>query len=111
MGWKIFKYEKGELLPMTYVEGFDIPYQKSDSRWIKWLPRIWNSKRGDLGFCFLLSGKTADSLLALWSNHHESCVIREIEYKKGLGHHLEDHIISDEPFDIALCQEFRIVEE
>lgn len=75
----------------------------------------WNFDfKGD-GFCFFLNRKEAVKCLNVLkrfnSETYNECFVKKIEYKKGLGKHIEDGITKCINFKIALCKQFKIIED
>lgn len=74
-------------------------------RWVIWKAPVGY---GD-GFCFFLTRKEAKKCLSSFYRDYR-LVIRKIKYRKGLGKRLESGISRNVPFEIALCKEFKIIE-
>jgi hypothetical protein len=124
IAYKIFsrqsikKSKTGEkrLFKMT-ESSFNIHSIFEENTWIKWDSKLYYDQDG---FCFLLTKEEAELLATAWSfwintsewvNTSETKFeIRKIEYKNGLGKHLENGIIEKRPFLIALCKDFKIGE-
>ena len=66
------------------------------------------------GFCFFLDKSECERLLHNWSLDfpEDTFVMLPIEYFKGLGQHRESNIMGPDydPFLIALCKEFQVIE-
>ena len=114
---KIPKNGKGyKLFGSTIVDGSQIiPHQlvlnermyiTDNSGWINWKPE--NCKDG---FCFFLSLRKAQRALCLWRRTFspEIQTIIEIQYKEGLGKHMETGFVSGQSLETALCKEFKPV--
>lgn len=110
-GFKIFRKNiNGDLVPMMCrsFRCYQPDNNKSINPWIKWnfddLP--------ETGFCFIPNWSDVMFLFIKWTflfSNLDNYVIREIEYRKGLGSHYE--LITDESKTrIALCKEFRIID-
>lgn len=75
---------------------------------------------GQDGFCFFLTKKEAMRMLSSWrrnyrNGHHgilnsNNRSIRKIAYRGGLGKAIENNLITNRYFTIALCKEFKILE-
>ena len=130
IGYKLFyKKTTGRLCPLVSQEK---PYIHPNGNvanvscdtivWIdkenpsaSWYMNYWR-KLGGLprcGFCFFLDLDTAKLAIQHWSR--ETGVYRiancKIEYKRGVGEHSEAGMISSMDLDVALCKEFRVIEE
>lgn len=75
----------------------------------------WDTEEDGEGFCFFLSHRTAQRALNTLQakGHHEysNHIIRKIQYKKGLGKHIERNIKKPYKFMTALCKQFKIIED
>jgi hypothetical protein len=107
-GWKIVGQSvKGNLslcLRDVYISDFE--------GWISWAeppndpippPPCEDIK----GFCFFPTKREAERCLRKWGCSYNKIV--RIQYRRGLGRHIERHMILGEKFDIALCKEFKFV--
>lgn len=73
---------------------------------------IWDCEYGD-GFCFFTSKKEAIRLLKSlvnFSRDYSEHYIKRIEYRQGMGKHLECNIEKGQNYEIAICKEFKILE-
>ena len=93
-------------------------YYPDTEGWIerRALPRYENCYQWD-GFCFFLNKKTAEKGLRNWVKETKGAyakgtkvTIKKIEYREGLGKQTECDFIH-KPIEIALCKEFKFVEE
>jgi hypothetical protein len=104
-GYKIFSRREKSGNPVSLC---DRRAYISDSEWIKW---GWGPGGGGaVGFCFFTNLREAKRSLNLWKPcgwEH----IRKIQYKGGLGKHIERGFISGKNIAIALCQSFKILDE
>lgn len=110
-GWKIVRTDGTALFKSDR-------YTPDSDGWINWDDNNvleWNKvpNRGDMGFCFFLD-RTAASLVLKYLKRdyprgYENCVIRKISYKQGLGKHIEDNMISDQLYEIALCKRWKLL--
>lgn len=108
-GYKVFeKKYNGELVPLFNVHQ---SYIENPSHWIKWRSEFNDpNKPVGCGFCFFRTSRGAMKLIEAGLRYGFSKdVIKKIEYRKGLGSHVE-HNIGHESFKISLCKEFRIIE-
>ena len=67
------------------------------------------------GFCFFTDWATAKFAIDKWpqfarSGEPKVCICR-IEYRKGIGEHIETRMLIRDWIKVALCKEFRIIEE
>lgn len=102
-GWKIFT-SKNNLGMVLYNK-----YNKNGSGQIVWS----NETKGD-GFCFFMTRKEARKAIKDWKSvtsgwKREPISIKRIEYKQGLGKHLEDPFMYCKYYQTALCKEFKII--
>ena len=114
-GWKIFEVVGNSLRQMSPRDAFNRnrtipPYDKNI--WINWSTELQPYESDDFGFCFFLDKNEAERCLKEWrKDDHNTYILLPIEYKKGLGKHLELHIIWGFEFESSLCKEFKIIEE
>jgi len=113
---KIYKKEVGLKGKMCSIRR-DIFEAK---KWYKWKEALYSESWCDKnelrkrakthGFCFFLTKKEALKLKKAWTclPEYKTKVVK-IQYRKGLGSHYEDNIVSDVLFKIALAKEFRIL--
>lgn len=106
-GWKIFEVFRGSLIKGA---AYDVFYRREEqNKYIKW------EYDKDGGFCFFLNKKLGEQSLKLWDENTNlitpklQYVLLPIEYKGGMGKHLENGFVSKEVM-IALCKEFIIAD-
>lgn len=110
-GYKLFQrftYTEGVFSPLYGSENI---YHADKRGWVKW--KIGFSTDffpGSFGFCFFRSSKTAMRVLNYYGNDRD-IVMKRIQYRRGLGHHIETKMIGGMRIPIALCKEFKILEE
>ena len=112
--WKIFKPNGSGLFDSEYIQKGRVP---ADLRfWVAWnskyYPRLCED--GVCGFCGFSTKKDALSLLRNlhreWRYTYDRCVIKKIQYDKGIGSILSkeiDHI----PRRFILFKRFRLAKE
>ena len=103
VGWKIFSIWKSPSDLSSLVKRDD--YEMISDGWINW------DGSSSEGFCFFLNKEEAERCRKLWCSRMWNCVVRKIEYEKGIQERDEDKFISGETTRVALCHKFRIVEE
>jgi hypothetical protein len=104
-GYKVFTVKDNKFYQMRSNSQLYFPALDG---WIKWEKDDFS---GD-GFCFFLQKREAGRLLKRWSSafYDDSFVVKRIQYRKGMGIHIEDNIVKKFKFKTALCREFRILE-
>lgn len=103
VGWKIFGIGESSIGPRSLM--YRDYYEISPDGWINW------DESSSEGFCFFLNKEEAERCGKLWCSRMWNCVVRKIEYEKGIQERDEDKFISGETTRVALCHRFRIVEE
>lgn len=114
VGYKIMDKYYGEMKP---VFGGKSRYWQGDDGWIKWKPNFYwdnTADQSNYGFCFFRTKKGAERLLAdcrkIDRKNYTQCLVKKIEYRKGLGCHEEGGVITGKFFTTSICKEFRILE-
>ena len=101
-GWKIFDNKVNrEFRSFMYSE----KYIETDG-WISWRLKLPPER----GFTFFLQKPDFEYIKERFQYGNETLVLKQIEYKNGLGKHMEDRFLFDELHEIALCKDFRIIE-
>lgn len=97
--WKVVNQSR-ELQTMLYTK----PYEVSDDGWVRFDHR---KHYGD-GFCLSPTRKEARRLQKLWKRETliDVRVVR-VEYRGGIGKHLEDNICTGMEFPTLLVEEWR----
>lgn len=112
LGWKVVAYKNRRYHPVMTTVYQEFGYEKD--KWITFKTHLG----GGEGFCFFLSYEEACKYVGVWSDYFPSETPRivRIEYKSGLGKHVETGIastpITHKPieFKIALCKQFKIIQ-
>jgi hypothetical protein len=111
-GFKIFGKDGSPLFNFLNVPRTH--YELSDDEWV-----VWNSEHRnepEAGFCIFLTKEIAEECFRLLekyiygSQKYKHCYISPIEYKQGLGKHME-HQLTEGEHEIAIVKQFRIVKE
>lgn len=100
IGWKLF-LNSPDL--SSLIDGFG--YVKDPDGWVSWR---WTKNEG---FCFFLKQEDAERARDIWNSKYWSCVLRKIEYEKGLQERDEKGFLANSTWRVALCKRFRVVEE
>ena len=108
-GWKVFSIVEGFLMPMFHCGKFKV------NEWHEWdTGEYWGS-----GFCFFLDYKEAERCLMdcvddanrnplkKGTNRVIRWAILPVEYKQGLGSCLEDNIVGQKKYRVALAKEIK----
>ena len=117
IGYKIFvkNYYSGEP-ELTPVFGLG-KYEVDADGYIKWDDGLYHkllNKDNKYGFCFFLTeGGAKKALKAICRvEGYDYLRIFKIKYRKGLGKHIEDETITAGlKITIALCREFKVIDE
>src|SRR3990167_9721302 len=86
-------------------------YRITEDGWIRWD----KSSYGDGGFCFFMTKYTANKTLKKikkvpgWGN--TALKVYKIKYRAGIGSHIENGIAIGLSVKIALCKEFKVIDE
>ena len=114
-GWKVFTKTRNLSNPELgiWIENGLLTHDYDSDGWCRWDPeRFFDSE--DCGFCFMVDEESVDTFKYYAKpddvRYFYEDVVKKIKYRKGLGHHV-DHGFMDPPVDIALCREFKIIEE
>ena len=112
-GFKIF--ERNNTALFYFNNSHRQSYESSEDGWIAWNGRYESSK--DMGFCIFLSREVAEECFRIiqqegtsMNNEYQNCYILPIEYKEGLGKHIETRITPGD-YEIAIVKQFRIIKE
>ena len=115
-GFKIFGKDDSTLFT-TLFNFRNVPrtcYELSDDEWV-----VWNSEhrnKPEAGFCIFLTKEIAEECFRLLkksiygSKKYKHCYIAPIEYKQGLGKHMEYQLTEGE-HEIAIVKQFRIIKD
>jgi hypothetical protein len=118
-GWKVFRQLKDGRY-MQLMEINDRYHRKNG--WVEWDDMRF-AFRGE-GFCFFLDKQTAEDCADIYSKDclskivwgfRKKYVVKEIEYERGMGKHVEGamgnfyHNYEYYTPTIALCKRFRII--
>ena len=108
-GYKLFGSTTvvgGQIIPHQLVIA-PLMYTTETSGWVTWIPQEFRSD----GFCFFLSLRKAQRVLNLWRRAFpfETQTIIEIQYKEGLGKHIETGFVNGQSLEISLCKKFKPV--
>ena len=115
VAWRIFG--PGDRPPFRrssegrYIE----KYRKGRDGRVKWDEREtgWDFKQ--LGFAVFLTKKEAKRLLDELNKPFEGsygfseCYIKKVEYRGGIGKHIEERITHKDTFEIGIVREFKII--
>lgn len=117
-GYKIFSLDNKNCFDET-------AYSKQKNNWVKWGHSFYEqtqmNKQKELihfigkenGFCFFLTKKEAmkclNRLQNIYLHKFNKHKIKKIQYKEGMGKHIEYQIDGDTPFEIGLCKQFKIM--
>jgi hypothetical protein len=71
---------------------------------------MWSPKYTGNGFTFFLDKNEAIRFYQLQKKLFTKTTLCKIYYEDGLGTHLEDNIMSNQIFQIALCKQFVIID-
>ena len=117
-GWKVFTKERdGSLHQWVFSYGLNgqqliDDYKKKIDDWCVWRPDLVETHASKDGFCFLIDRKAIEAFSLYIGKHKDSyTVIRKIKYRGGLGHHMDSGTLGFVSIDIALCKEFKVIEE
>jgi len=86
-------------------------YIIDEDGWVRWD----NPSHGDEGFCFFMTKSAANKTLKIikkvpgWGS--AALKVYKIKYRAGIGSHLEKGIAIGLSVKIALCKEFKVIDE
>jgi len=118
----IHRTEHGQLVSLSTGHQ---DYKSKKDGWVKFNHKLAKTRlidHGIAGFCFFPTKRTARMALERWmygpnktqlksqnsfSSAFTNTVLREIEYREGLGSHIEKEFMVGCRYRIAICQEFR----
>lgn len=105
-GYKLFYMLDGKPTQLYGVDGYDT----SPDKWIRWNRGSSLLAPGTYGFCFF---RTRQAAQLVFERYHRVpfIVLSRIQYREGLGRHIEKSMIEDMKIPIALCKEFKILDD